>query len=86
MRVVFQDQLLKVKEGAFVMDALSELDLRHPSMRCVRLFTVVALQIIDNKLNLESLLQHCVQLNFFLNGKFDFDSAGVRFGPDKGRV
>lgn len=69
-----------------MMDALSQLDLRHPSMGSVGLFAIVALEIVDDELNLESLLQHCVRLNLFLDSKFYFDSAGVRLCPDKGRV
>ena len=40
----------------------------------VRLLTVVALLVLDCELHDESLLQHGVGLDFFLDGEFDLDS------------
>ena len=86
MRVVLQDQLLEKQEGSLVMDALPQLHLRLPSVRRISLLTVVTLQILDQKLDLERLLEKRIDLHFFLNGQLDFDSARVRLSPDKRRV
>jgi hypothetical protein len=56
-RVVLDDELLQEEEGALVVDALSDLDLRHPEMGSVGLLAVVALQVHDDELNHETLLQ-----------------------------
>lgn len=56
-------------------DALSELDLRLPSMRRVGLLAVVALQVLDHELHLERLLQQSVRLHFFLHCQFDLDPS-----------
>ena len=56
-------------------DALSELDLRLPSMRRVGLLAVVALKVLDHELHLERLLQQSVRLHFFLHSQFDLDSS-----------
>lgn len=34
----------------------------------------------------EGLLQNGIGENFFLDGHFDLDSAGMGFGPDEGGV
>ena len=68
MRVVLQNQLLEIQEGSFVVDALPQLHLRLPSVRCICLLAVVTLKILHEKFDLECLLKKRIRLNFFLNG------------------
>ena len=57
MGLMLEDQLLEIKECSFMVDALSELYLRLPSMWRICLLTVITLQVLDHKLYLESLLE-----------------------------
>lgn len=50
---MLQNELLQEQECTLVTDALSELNLRLPSMRRVGLLAVVALQVLDDELDLE---------------------------------
>ena len=52
----------------------------------VGLLTVFTLEVGNDEFDLESLLKHGVRLDLLLNGQLDLNSAGMRFGPDKGRV
>ena len=68
MGVVLQDHLLEEEECAFVVDALSHLDLRDPGMGCPGLLAVITLLVLHDKLNLESLLHEGVCVDFLLHG------------------
>ena len=81
--IVFQNKLLKVEEGTLVVNALSHLDLRYPGMWRPSLFTVIALHVNDDELNLEGLLQQGVRVHFLLDGQLDFYPTGMRFCPDE---
>ena len=63
-----QNKLLEEEEGALVGHALPNLDLSLPGMWSVRNLTVVALEILNYKFDLEALLQEGVCLHLFLNG------------------
>ena len=53
MRVVLKNQLFEIQESSFVVHSLSQLHLRPPSVRSISLLTVVALKILNDKLDLE---------------------------------
>ena len=55
-------------------------------MRCVGDFAVIALLVLDNELDLEGLLQHCVAVNLFLDSEFDLYPSRMRLCPDERRV
>lgn len=55
-RAIFQDQLLEEEERPLVVDLLSYLHLRLPEMWSVDTLAIVALQILNPKINDESLL------------------------------
>ena len=63
-----QNKLLEEEEGALVGHALPHLDLSLPGMWSVRNLTVVTLEVLYNKFDLEALLQESVCLHLFLNG------------------
>ena len=84
--VVSHDHLFQIEESTLMVDALSELDLRLPSMGRVGLLTVRALQVRNDELNLESLLKQGVSLDFLLDRQLYLYSTRMRFSPDKGRV
>ena len=86
VRVMLQDQLFQVEESPFVVNSLSDLHLRNPSMRRVGLFTVVALEVRHNEFNLERLLEKGARLDFFLDSQLDFDASGVWFSPNESSV
>ena len=56
MRVVLHNHLFQIEEGALVVHTLSELNLGAPCVRSVGLLAIIALQVLYDKLNLESLL------------------------------
>ena len=78
-----QDHLLQEHECALVMDMLSYLHLGLPGMRRVRLLTVITLQVLHHKFDLECLLKERVRLNFLLHGELDFNPTRVRLCPDE---
>ena len=86
MSFMTQYELLEVKESAFVMNSLSDLNLTSPGVRSPGLFTVIALLIINYKFNSESLLQHSVVLDLLLNYHFHFYSSAMGFCPDENCV
>ena len=86
MRVVLHNHLFQVEEGALVMHTLSELNLGAPCVRSVGLLAIIALQVLYDELNLESLLQKRVLLDLLLYCQLDFDPARMRLRPDKRRV
>jgi hypothetical protein len=55
--IMLNDQLLKEKEGTLVVNSLSHLNLGHPQVRCVSLFTILALLISDDEFDDEALLK-----------------------------
>lgn len=83
VRIVLQDQLLQPQERPFMRDLLSDLHTRLPRVLRCEPRTSWALTCVDDERKDESLLQDGVGQNFFLDGDFDLDSAGMRFGPDE---
>jgi hypothetical protein len=55
--IMLDDQLLKEKEGSLVVNSLSDLNLCHPQVRSVGLFTILALLISYDKFDDEALLK-----------------------------
>ena len=55
-------------------------------MRGVGLFAVVALLVVNNELDLERLLEHCVAMDFFLDCQLDLQSSRMGLCPDERRV
>jgi hypothetical protein len=86
MCVVSQNQLFEIKHSSFVRNSLPDLHLRHPSVRSVRNLAVITLLIRHIELDHESLLQHGVRLNFFLDCDLNLDSSRVGLSPDKRSV
>ena len=64
--IIFQNQLLKEKEGSLVVHALAHLNLRLPEMRCVHSLTIVALEVLNNEVDNKSLLYSGVIHHFLL--------------------
>lgn len=83
VRVVLENQLLQKQEGALVGHSLTHLHLTVPGVRGPSLLAIVALLVLHYELYAEGLLEQGTALNFLLYGKFDFDSARVRLGPNK---
>lgn len=63
--------------------SLPHLHLTVPGVRGPGLLTIVALLVLHYELYAEGLLEQGTALNFLLHGKFNFDSAAVRFCPNK---
>ena len=55
-------------------------------MRGVGLLAVVALLVVDNELDLERLLEHCVAVDFLLDCQLDLQSSRMGLRPDERRV
>jgi hypothetical protein len=66
-----------------VCHSLANLHLTNPLMGSPTLLTVVALGILNNKLNSKGLLQDGADLNFLLHGKFKLDSSAMRLSVNK---
>ena len=84
--VVFNNELLKEKEGALMVDSLSNLNLCNPEMGSIGLFAIFALLVSDNEFYDKALLQESATENFLLNCKLDLYSARVRLCPHKARI
>lgn len=56
VRVVLHNHLFQVEESALMVHTLSELDLGAPCVWSVGLLAIIALQVLYDELNLESLL------------------------------
>jgi hypothetical protein len=67
-------------------DFLTDLDHGFPSIFGVGLSAVRTLLICYYKLTFESLLEYSGGERFLLDGKFDSDSTGMRFCPDKSGI
>ena len=67
MCIMLKNELFKIQEGPFVMHTLSDLYLRDPCVRGVCDLTVITLLVLYGKIDLESLLQHCIVVDFFLH-------------------
>ena len=72
--VVFHNQLLQVQEGSLMFDALSDLNLRDPSMWSEGCLAVVALLVVHHEFYSELLLEHSVRMDFLLHSQFHFDT------------
>mmetsp|Transcript_17295 Transcript_17295/g.16499 ORF Transcript_17295/g.16499 Transcript_17295/m.16499 type:complete len:219 (-) Transcript_17295:382-1038(-) len=85
-RIVLQDQLLQEQECSLVIHSLSNLDLGHPGVRGVVLLTFITLNIVQLKLDDESLLQESVIGDLFLDSQLYFDPVGVGLCPHERSV
>jgi hypothetical protein len=63
--------------------SLANLNLTNPLMGSPTLLTVVALSILNYKLNSKGLLQDGADLNFLLHSKLKLDSSAMRLSIDK---
>ena len=84
--IVLQNQLLQKQECSLVFHPLSDLDLCLPQMRCILLFAIWALLILDHKFDNKSLLQHGEIDHLFLDGQLDLNPLRMGLGPDESGV
>jgi hypothetical protein len=84
--VVFEKELFEVEKGALVGHPLTHLHHRVPRAGGEVLLAVFALLIADGEFHQGGLLQHGAVHDFFLNGQFDVQTHGMRFGPDPNRI
>jgi hypothetical protein len=69
-----------------MVHSLSNLNLTRPGVRRPCLFTILALLVLYDEFNSESLLEHCVVLNLLLDNHLHFDSSAVRFCPNESSI
>jgi hypothetical protein len=69
--IMLDNELLKEKECSLMINSLSELSLSYPSVRSVRLFTIIALQIINYEFYHEILLQKSTIQYFLLDSQLN---------------
>lgn len=83
---MLENKLFQVQKSALVDDALTDLYQCLPRTLTKFCLTFEALLVSYDKGCSERLLQNSALLDFFLNGKADLQSHGVRFRPNPTRI
>lgn len=86
VRVVLENELLKMEERPLVRNVLSHLHAGTPMVLGVRLGAIRALLVHHHIDNFEGLLKDDIVGDRVLDGELQLDPAGVRLCPDERRI